>query len=123
MKKLIISLIAIVALMISIPVFAMDNYKSVTVEEIQNLQDDDLVKLKGNITLRLDEESFLFKDDTGQTKIEIYDDIWNDRNIDPDQVYIIKGEIEKDEEIVYVEVEHLMEVDAEEHKDNEKQDN
>ena len=123
MKKRIISLMAIAALIISIPVFAMENYNSVTVEEIQNLQDDDLVKLKGNIILRLDEESFLFKDDTGQTKVQIDDDIWGDRDIDPDKEYVITGEIEKDDEIVYVEVAHLMEVYAEEQKDAENQEN
>lgn len=79
----------------------------ISVEQIQGLNDDTYVILQGNITQALGDEMYIFTDSTGSINVEIDDDDWNGQNINPNDVVIIKGEIDKNGNVVSVDVDEI----------------
>ncbi len=80
----------------------------ITVEQIQGLNDDTFVILQGNITQALGDEMYVFSDGTGSINIEIDDDDWNGLNVGPDDLVVIKGEIDKNGNVTEIEVDEVM---------------
>ncbi len=80
----------------------------ITVEQIQGLNDDTFVILQGNITQALGDEMYVFSDGTGSVNIEIDDDDWNGLNVGPDDLVVIKGEIDKNGNVTEIEVDEVM---------------
>lgn len=65
------------------------------VSEVENLADDSYVTLKGNITAKLGDEKYSFKDATGTITVEIDDDNWDGLTIKPGDTVILEGEVDK----------------------------
>ena len=106
MKKLNIFIIVLMATLIAIPAFALFHddddaeYQTVNIKQSRSLEDDAEVRIEGTIVMRLDEESFLLKDDSGMIKVDIDDDFLP---IQTGSNYVISGEMEVDEEFSYLE--------------------
>lgn len=67
-----------------------------TVAEALKLGDDSAVVLEGKIEKSLGKERYVFSDATGSVNVEIDDDDWNGITVTPQNIVIIKGEVEKD---------------------------
>ena len=65
----------------------------VTVDSINDLDDDDKVILEGNLVKKTGKEEYLFKDKTGEIKVEIEDDILQGITVTPETLIRIKGEV------------------------------
>ena len=72
----------------------------ISVEQIQGLNDDTYVILQGNITQALGDEMYVFSDGTGTINVEIDDDDWNGLNVGPNDLVVIRGEIDKNGNVV-----------------------
>ena len=123
MKTRIMVLISVAALL-AVPLFAdyheqmgeekgqqMDQQKAQTVEEITAAEEGTEVKLEGNIIEEHEENFYLFKDDTGELKLKISDDVWGDREVNPDQELEVKGSVamQPDTDELYIDVSEIEE--------------
>lgn len=79
----------------------------ISVEQIQGLNDDTYVILQGNITQALGDEMYVFSDGTGTINVEIDDDDWNGLNVGPNDLVVIRGEIDKDGNVLEVDVDEV----------------
>lgn len=68
----------------------------VTVKQALTMRDDARVSLKGNIVKSLGDEVYLFQDATGSIEVEIDSEDWRGLTVQPEDVVIISGEVEKD---------------------------
>lgn len=68
----------------------------ITIDKIATLPDDSFVRLKGHILKSLTDEKYLFADTTGTITIEIDDDDFKYLTITPQDLIIIKGEVDKE---------------------------
>jgi len=68
----------------------------ITIEQAKGMPDDTLVVLEGNIEQQMGDEKYLFKDNSGTVVIEIDDDEWNGVKVNPNDVVVITGTIDKD---------------------------
>lgn len=71
----------------------------VTVDKLNGLKDDTYVRLTGSLVERLDEEKFIFADDTGKVVIDIDDHViqrMREAKISPDHKVIIFGVLDKE---------------------------
>ena len=66
-----------------------------TVTEANQAKDDERVILEGYLVQKLEDEEYLFKDLTGEIEVEIDDDIFQDRYVNPSTQIRIHGEIDK----------------------------
>ena len=76
----------------------------VTVKEATSLRDDTRVSLKGSIIKSLGDEDYIFRDATGTIEVEIDDDIWQGRTVNPEDVILIEGEVDRDGRHVSIDV-------------------
>lgn len=83
------------------------NNETQTVSEVKEMDDDAYVSLKGFIIKQLGDDDYLFKDETGEIKVDIDDDVWKGQSVDPDTKIQIRGEVDKDFRSRTVEVERL----------------
>jgi uncharacterized protein (TIGR00156 family) len=67
-----------------------------SVAEAQKMKDDAAVVLEGKIEKSLGNEEYLFSDATGSIVVEIDDDDWKGITVTPQDLVLLKGEIEKD---------------------------
>lgn len=67
-----------------------------SVADALKLRDDAAVVLTGQIEKSLGNEKYQFKDATGTVVIEIDDEDWRGVDVKPEDIVIIKGEIDKD---------------------------
>lgn len=67
-----------------------------TVAEALKMKDDTPVVLIGQIEKSLGHEKYQFKDASGTVTVEIDDDDWRGVDVKPQDVVIIKGEVDKD---------------------------
>ena len=67
-----------------------------TVAEALKLSDDTAVVLTGQIEKSLGNEKYQFKDASGTVVIEIDDEDWKGVDVRPEDVIVIRGEIDKD---------------------------
>ncbi len=79
----------------------------ISVEQIQGLNDDTYVILQGNITQALGDEMYVFSDGTGTINVEIDDDDWNGLNVGPNDLVVIRGEIDKNGNVLEVDVDEV----------------
>ena len=66
------------------------------VKDVLNLKDDSKVILKGHILNSLGDEKYTFSDGTAEVIVEIDNEDWAGREITPDSVVEIFGEVDKD---------------------------
>ncbi|KJF93873.1 YgiW/YdeI family stress tolerance OB fold protein [Photobacterium angustum] len=67
-----------------------------TVIKAKDAQDDAVVELTGYITSSLGDEEYIFKDGTGEIKVEIDNNDWNGVNATPSTKLKIRGDVDKD---------------------------
>ncbi|WP_439235100.1 YgiW/YdeI family stress tolerance OB fold protein [Lonepinella koalarum] len=67
-----------------------------TVAQALKAKDDTQVILTGYITRQIDHDEFLFKDSTGEIKIEVEDRAWNGLNISPNDKITIQGKVDQE---------------------------
>lgn len=119
MKKITLaSLLAATAITFSGAAMAQDgggytgpSNNMVTVSEIQGLNDDTYVILKGNIKQNLGNEMYVFSDGTGSINVEIDDDDWNGQNVQADNMVIIKGQVDKNGNTIEIDVDEVTMVE------------
>ncbi len=127
-----IAAIAAIAMMASAPVFAAEggfNGPSATQTQTQNqtqqggfvdnsvspttaakakeLKDDSWVKLRGNITERLSDDRYVFRDASGTVNVEIEQKRWNGQNVTPQDQVEIQGKVDKDWNEFEIEVKQI----------------
>lgn len=79
-----------------------------TVQDAQNMPEDTMIVLQGNISKRIKKNKYLFNDNTGEMVVEIEGYAWNGQEVSPTDVITIVGEIDKDGNITMVEVDEVM---------------
>ncbi len=111
--------LAVMTLALTQPLMAKDNNKGgfveetisiVSVADAKNMKDDAYVVLQGTIQQNLGDENYLFKDDSGTVVIEIDDDDWNGVTVGPQDVVIIKGQVDKGWTNVEIDVDEISKV-------------
>ena len=76
--------------------FINDGSSIISIKDALKLKDDSVVTLQGNIIKSLGDEKYTFKDATGEIIVDIDNDKWNGLTVQPNDVVIINGELEKD---------------------------
>ncbi|EAR57336.1 Protein YgiW precursor [Photobacterium sp. SKA34] len=66
------------------------------ISQVKDAQDDAAVELTGYITTSLGDDDYMFKDNTGEIKVEIDHKDWNGVNATPTTKLKIRGEVDKD---------------------------
>ncbi|WP_029789896.1 MULTISPECIES: YgiW/YdeI family stress tolerance OB fold protein [Vibrio] len=67
-----------------------------TVKAAQNASDDSYVLLTGNIVQALGNETYLFKDNTGEIQVEIDNEDWMGQDVSPQDRVAIRGEVDSE---------------------------
>ena len=82
--------------------------KVVTADSISDMKDDTKVTIEGYLVEQINEEHYLFKDDTGNVEVEIDDQVFKGANVTPETHLRLVGEVDKDLwKKATVDVEHL----------------
>lgn len=79
-----------------------------TVANALEASDDTKVQLTGKIISSLGDEHYLFRDQTGEIKIEIDHDLWQGRNVTPEMTIMIIGEVDKNWSKSVIDVDRLQ---------------
>ncbi|MBP5615606.1 MAG: NirD/YgiW/YdeI family stress tolerance protein [Alphaproteobacteria bacterium] len=79
-----------------------------TVKAAQNMPDETMVMMQGNITKRVKKDKYMFNDNTGEIMVEIDGYAWNGQDVAPTDMVTIVGEIDKDGNMTIVEVDEVM---------------
>lgn len=122
MKKTFTVLTLVTALLLSAASFAGEHAKKMmgglkqdisqmpvsTVQSIQSMPEDTMVVLQGNISKRVKKDKYMFNDNTGEMMVEIDGYAWNGQEVSPTDVVTIVGEIDKEGNIVMLEVDEVM---------------
>ncbi|MBE6445562.1 MAG: NirD/YgiW/YdeI family stress tolerance protein [Alphaproteobacteria bacterium] len=115
MKKLSISLLATAACICFTCIANAQNMtqqapqpQKATVAEAQNMPDESIVILEGTITSNLGDETYIFTDSTGNINVEIDDEEWNGISPSAQDIIMIQGEVDKDGNLVEIDVEEVM---------------
>ena len=100
MKKIIIALVMLCLTSIIVNAeqnvgFQDNNANKKTIVEALKMQDDSYVTVEGNITKRISEDKYLFKDSTGTMTVEIDTEKWNGQTVNMNDKLELTGEIEK----------------------------
>ena len=76
--------------------FVSDSTSVQTVAAVKQMKDNSWFTLEGNIVKQTREERYLFRDQSGEVEVEIDDEKWKGRKVDPGTKVRISGEVEKD---------------------------
>lgn len=76
--------------------FVDNNANLTTAAKVKDQKDDSWVKLRGNITERLSDDRYLFRDTTGTVNVEIDHKRWNGQTITPQDQVEIQGKVDKE---------------------------
>lgn len=82
-----------------------------TVDEVMNagwLTDGNKVTLNGHIIKSMGNDIYIFKDQTGEMRVEIESDEWRGQTITPKHKVQVIGEVEKNNSDVAVEVDSIL---------------
>lgn len=78
-----------------------------TVKSIESKHDDKKVMLEGYIAKQINEAHYIFKDDSGEVKVEIDSEEFKDVTLSPSTKVRITGEIDKEWGKTIVDVDHV----------------
>ena len=67
-----------------------------TAAKVKDLKDDSWVKLRGNITQRLSDDRYTFRDESGTVDVEIDHKRWNGVTVTPQDKVEIQGKVDKE---------------------------
>ncbi len=76
--------------------FVSDSTSVHTVAAVKKMKDNSWFTLEGNIVKQIRKERYLFRDQSGEVEVEIDDEKWKGRKVDPGTKIRISGEVEKD---------------------------
>jgi len=76
--------------------FVDNNANLTTAAKVKDQKDDSWVKLRGNITERLSDDRYLFRDTTGTVNVEIDHKRWKGQTITPQDQVEIQGKVDKE---------------------------
>ena len=121
MKKTLTALAFVSALALSASCFAGEHMKHKggfkqdlsqmpvsTVQSVQNMPENTMVVMQGNISKRIEKDKYMFNDNTGEMMLEIEGYAWNGQDVAPTDVVTVVGEIYKDGNMTIVEVDEVM---------------
>ncbi|AUI66093.1 MULTISPECIES: YgiW/YdeI family stress tolerance OB fold protein [Glaesserella] len=84
------------------------NVKSVTtVAQAKKAYDNTPASISGYIIKQVDEDTFIFKDSTGQIQIDVDDDAWAGLNVNAKTKVRIHGEVDKDDGRTQIDVRRI----------------
>jgi uncharacterized protein (TIGR00156 family) len=112
MKKRYMILTAIAAFMLAVPILLMagsDN-KVISVAEAGELEDGAKVVLEGFIIEDLGGDMYRFRDDTGDIVLTINKKTWSEREMDPEFLVWVHGEINRKTDLIKVNVSDIKDV-------------
>lgn len=66
-----------------------------TVEAASSARSDTYVTVTGSISSHLREEYYIFRDETGEVRVEIEDALWAGRQITPDDTVRLRAEVDR----------------------------
>lgn len=78
--------------------------------QVKSQRDESWVTLQGKLAKHLGEDSFMFRDSTGEIMVEIDDESWVGQEISPNDTVRISGEVDQDWSDVKVDVSSLSKV-------------
>jgi len=90
--------------------FVDANASLTTAAKAKDLKDDSWVKLRGNITERLSDDRYVFRDASGTVNVEIDNKRWNGQTISPQDQVEIQGKVDKDWNEFEIEVKQIVKV-------------
>lgn len=71
--------------------------QSMTVAQALKVSRDDTpVQLTGKIVSQVDDEEYIFQDSTGKIKVDIDDNVWQGKNVNPNDKVTIYGKVDKE---------------------------
>lgn len=71
-----------------------DAPKSTVAQALKSKQDDAPIQLTGKIVRQIDNDEFMFRDATGEIKIEVEDNAWQGANVTQNDTITIFGKID-----------------------------
>jgi uncharacterized protein (TIGR00156 family) len=110
-----VSALSLLTLM-SISSFAMAAYNgpqgqgTMSVAQLKNLADDSWVTLEGRLIQYLGDDNYIFRDASGQVKVEVDQDVWRGVNVGPNDLIRIYGELDHNWNRAKVDVESLTKI-------------
>jgi uncharacterized protein (TIGR00156 family) len=109
MKTRYMILAAVAGLILAVPMalLAGGGDKVIGVAEALELEDDAKVILEGFIVEDLGGDLYLFHDGTGDIDLEIEKKTWEERVMNPDELVRVYGEIDRDDNLIKVEVREI----------------
>jgi len=90
--------------------FADKNAVVTTVAKAKEMKDDSWVKLRGNITERVSDDRYVFRDASGTVNVEIDDKHWNGQTYTPQDQVEIQGKVDKEWNDFEIEVKQIAKV-------------
>lgn len=81
-----------------------------TVAAALKMPDDAWVSLTGKIDRQIGDEKYLFSDGTGTIVVEIDDEDWRGLSVDPNDVVVIQGEVDRELTRREIDVQHIKKV-------------
>ncbi len=72
------------------------NVSTITIAEALTKKDDTPVIIIGQIIRQIDDDTYVFQDESGTGSVEIDDEIWGDIIATPENIVILTGEVDKD---------------------------
>ena len=68
----------------------------VTIKQAKDMPDDTYVVLEGTISQQFGDEKYMFQDPTGTVVVEIDDEDWKGVKVNPTDVVVLTGTVDKD---------------------------
>ena len=75
--------------------FVSDSTSVQNVAAVKQMKDNSWFTLEGHIVKQIRKERYLFRDQSGEVEVEIDDEKWKGRKVDPGTKIRISGEVEK----------------------------
>ncbi|KJV47438.1 protein ygiW precursor [Pantoea sp. BL1] len=76
--------------------FQADNTSVVTVKQAEEMKDDSWITVRGYLDKQIGDEDYLFRDSSGNMKVEINHKRWHGQTITPKDQVELTGELDKD---------------------------
>lgn len=76
--------------------FVSDSASVQTVATVKQMNDNAWFTLEGHIVKQVREEKYIFRDQSGEIEVEIDNDKWKGRKVDPSTKIRIAGKVEKE---------------------------
>ena len=76
--------------------FQADNTSVVTVKQAEEMKDDSWITVRGYLDKQIGDEDYLFRDGSGNMKVEIDQKRWHGQTITPKDQVELTGELDKD---------------------------